>query len=243
MPRPRLRIRLISWEEIVSWVFKLADLIRSSGWTPTTIVAIARGGYVPARLLCDFLGVGELLSIQVVHWIEADRRDNARIRFRHSILDDMGGRRVLLVDDIVDTGLSMILAREYVEREWKPREIKTAAITIVTSMARIKPDYYVEELKEREWDWYIYPWKRVEDLTSLIMRMLREKPDLSGRIVSFNDLNDLFMEWYGLHPSSLGIYWSEALRRLEASGVLRLSDNRGVEIRRTSAEISPLIRS
>ena len=70
---PRVPVKLVSWEEIVEWSRGLARKIKESGYKPTVIIAVARGGYVPARLLADFLNVTNMLSIQSQHWTKAAR--------------------------------------------------------------------------------------------------------------------------------------------------------------------------
>lgn len=222
MARPRMRIRIISWEEVSNWCISLAKLIEGSGFKPDVIVASARGGYVPARLLSDLLGVGDILALQVTHWGEATvRGDRAILRNPYDV--DLSNRSCLVVDDIVDTGLTMMTVVNYVKSRWKPREVRTAAISWVSSHAMFKPDYYVEELREREWDWYLYPWKRVDDLASLIARILREDPRITGREeVTFDTLKELFLEWYGVAPEAFGEYWVLALRRLDKVGAITL---------------------
>jgi len=54
---PKVPVKVVTFDEIVEWSRRLADKIKESGWQPDVIVAVARGGYVPARLLCDWLGV------------------------------------------------------------------------------------------------------------------------------------------------------------------------------------------
>jgi len=75
----RIPVKLVSWEEIVDWAMHLADIIKRDGFKPDLIVAVARGGYVPARLLCDFLGVENLASIQSQHWTEAAKVEEKAI--------------------------------------------------------------------------------------------------------------------------------------------------------------------
>ncbi|MEM2376500.1 MAG: phosphoribosyltransferase, partial [Sulfolobales archaeon] len=112
---------------MVEWSRELSKIIRSSGYKPDVIVAVARGGYVPARLLCDFLGVENLLSIQSQHWTEAAKvAERALIKFRYSV--DLSGMNVLLVDDIVDTGESLMLAKNFIIKEWRPNDVKFAAL-------------------------------------------------------------------------------------------------------------------
>jgi len=75
----RIPVKLVSWEDIVNWAWELANKIKRDGYRPDIIVALARGGYVPARLLCDFLDVENLVSIQSQHWTEAAKKEERAI--------------------------------------------------------------------------------------------------------------------------------------------------------------------
>ncbi|MDM7274757.1 MAG: phosphoribosyltransferase [Thermoprotei archaeon] len=219
MARPKLRVRIISWDEVVNWVLSLADVIKASSWKPDVIIASARGGYVPARLLGDALGVGELLSLQITHWAESTVLTGKTV-IRNPYNVKLKGKRALLVDDIIDTGLTVLTAREFIVREWEPDELRVAVISWVSSLAKVKPDYYLEDLREREWDWYLYPWKRVDDIASLIARIFREDERARSRVVVFRELEELFVEWYGIHPSAFGRYWELALERVISVGLV-----------------------
>ncbi len=218
----RVPVKLVSWEEIVEWSRGLAARIEESGWRPDVVVAVARGGFVPARLLCDFLDVTDLLSVQSQHWVEAAKAaQKAILKYPYRV--DMEGKRVLIVDDIVDTGDTLLLARDFVEREWRPGEVRTAAMQWISSVAKFKPDYYYLEV--REWVWFQYPWTRLEDTMQFITRVFRE--DERARAgVSEEELKALFREWYGVDPGDLGFYWGMTLERLRAKGVLRVEDGR-----------------
>ncbi len=214
---PRVPVRLVSWEEIVDWTRGLAEKIEESGYTPDIVVAVARGGYVPARLLCDFLDVTDLLSVQSQHWVEAAKAaERAILKYPYKI--DARGKNVLIVDDIVDTGETLLLARDFIAREWSPADVKVAALQWISSVAKFKPDYYHLEVKE--WVWFQYPWTRLEDTQQFILRIFREDERVKGRSVPEEELRRLFHEWYGVDPEELGFYWQMALDRLVEKGVL-----------------------
>lgn len=210
---------MVKWDEIVSWARKLAENIRSSGWSPDVVVAIARGGYVPARLLCDFLGVQDLLSVQVVHWPGAAQvAEKAYVKYGLSV--DLSGKNVLVMDDIVDTGDSVVLAKEVVERCCRPKSVKTAALQVITSTTKFVPDYYAVEV--RDWYWYQYPWTALEDMSSFIVRMLREEKQ---QLWTLDRLMEKFVEWYGNELlEERFLYFREALERLKRDGVLKPTD-------------------
>jgi len=213
---PRVPVRIVEWGEIVDWARGLAEKILDSGYRPTVIVAVARGGYVPARLLADFLDVTNMLSVQSQHWVEAAKAaEKAILKFPYKV--DLSGHRVLLVDDIVDTGDTLLLARDYIEREWKPDEIRIAVLQWISSVAKFKPDYY--HLEVRDWTWFQYPWTRLEDTQQFITRIFREDEKAKGGL-SKRELEEVFTEWYGVEPGSLGFYWEMALERLVGKGVL-----------------------
>jgi hypoxanthine phosphoribosyltransferase len=229
---PRVPVKLVSWDEIVEWSLGLGKVIESSGWTPDMVVAVARGGYVPARLLCDYLGITDLVSLQSQHWVEAAKAaQKAIIRNAYSI--EARGLKVLVVDDIVDTGETLALARDFIRAEWKPEDVRTAALQWISPIAKFKPDYYYIEVKD--WTWFQYPWTRLEDLTQFIERVFREDERARGGL-SEEDLRRVFTEWYGVRPEDFGSYWRLALERLTSRGVLEVIEGRLRLARRPKAQ-------
>ena len=70
---------------------------------PDIVIAIARGGYVPARILCDRLDIYNLTSIRIAHYTGGSTKlELARLSIPLGI--DIKGMQVLLVDDVTDTG-------------------------------------------------------------------------------------------------------------------------------------------
>ncbi len=217
----KIPVKLVSWEEIVEWTRQLAKKIKDSGYKPDVIIAVARGGYVPARLICDFLGVENLLSIQSQHWTEAAKKaEKAIIKFQYKV--NLSGMKALLVDDIVDTGESVILAKKFIEENWKPSELRIAAMQWISSVAKIKPDYYTIEVKE--WVWFQYPWTRLEDITQFLKRIINE--ELKGKVkeITRQDLITKFKEWYGIEPPE--DYYEEALELLFEQGLIQLTEDK-----------------
>ena len=215
---PRVPVKLVSWDEVVEWARGLARRIKESGYRPTVVIAVARGGYVPARLLCDFLGVENLLSIQSQHWTEAAKAaEKAVLKFPYKV--DLSGHKALLVDDIVDTGETLLLARDYVLREWKPDELRVAALQWISSVAKFKPDYYYLEV--REWVWFQYPWTRLEDTMQFIKRMMEEVAKEEGkREWKYDEIKEKFREWYGIDVGDE--YYRDALEMLAEKGVVEV---------------------
>ena len=216
----RVPTRLVSWEEVVEWSRKLAKKIKESGYKPDVVVAVARGGFVPARLICDFLKVENLLSIQSQHWTEAAKvADRAIIKFPYKV--DLSGKKVLIVDDIVDTGESLALAREYVIKNWRPAEVKIAALQWISPVAKIKPDYYLIEVTE--WVWFQYPWTRLEDTYQFFKRMLSEEGKYR-KVWSKEELISKFKEWYEIDVGEE--YFNDAIEMLIEEGILEKSGDK-----------------
>lgn len=213
---PRVNTKLVSWEEVVTWTKKLADNIRISGYKPDIIIAVARGGYVPARLLCDFLDVQDLVSLQILHWGRA-AEITAEAHVKYPYILNLSGKRALIVDDIIDTGDSVIVAKEFVAKNWQPAEVRVAAMQWISPVAKMKPDYFVEEVKE--WVWYQYPWTRAEDTTNFFEKILHEARKGGKTNWSEEELIRAFQEWYGIDVGST--YYEIALSRLEAAGLLK----------------------
>lgn len=159
----------------------VAQKIVESGYRPDFMVGLARGGWVLSRVLCDYLGVKDLVSLKVEHWgVTATPDGKAQIKYPFDI--DLTGRRVLVVDDITDTGDSMKLAVDYV-REKNPAEIRTAALRHIEG-SKFVPDYYGDEIT---WRWVVFPWNFLEDMCNLVAKAAEgagSLDDIKGRLKS-----------------------------------------------------------
>jgi hypoxanthine phosphoribosyltransferase len=145
---------------------QLAYLIQEDGYRPDIIIAIARGGYTPARILSDYLGVMDMTSFKVKHYRSLDKQPGARIE--HPLAADVSGRRILLVDDVSDSGDTFDVAIDHINTCANPTEIRTAVLHHKI-VSKYKPTYYTREV--REWHWITYPWAVMEDMTAHIRKM------------------------------------------------------------------------
>lgn len=162
----RFRCDMPSWRRVVRDSKTLSNLIKNSGYDPNIVVAICRGGLVPARLVCDFLHIKDLTTIKVEHWgMVATPNEKAVIKF--PLYVDIKDKRVLLVDDITDTGDTLRVSLEHLKK-FEPKEIRTAVL-IHKIISGFLPDYYVRKITQ--WRWVIFPWHIWEDLTVLIRNM------------------------------------------------------------------------
>lgn len=160
-----LKVEFITQHQVDRLVLKLARKILRDRFRPDIIVAIARGGYVPARLLCDLLDIYNLASMRIAHYTGAHKNAQAHLSIPLNI--DVRGMRVLLVDDIDDTGDTLALAREHI-LSMHPAELRTAVLHHKTSSTSL-PDYYAHKIIR--WRWITYPWAVVEDVLGFVRRM------------------------------------------------------------------------
>ena len=165
MPQ-RFRCELISWRRVYQLARRLALNISNARFQPDIIVAIARGGYVPARILCDFLNVYRLASVSVMHYA-AGARQLDRARLGASLDTDISGLKVLVVDDTSDTGDTLGLVLEHI-KTLNPASVNVAVLHY-KKVSAVAPDFFAQKVVK--WRWIIYPWAVIEDITGFIQGM------------------------------------------------------------------------
>jgi hypoxanthine phosphoribosyltransferase len=165
--KEQFRCQLITWGGALRMSRSLANMIHKSGYKPDIIVAIGRGGYVPARIVCDYLLFRDLTSIRIEHWgVAATLEKEAHVKF--GLSTDISGLKVLLVDDITDTGDTFEAALDYLNKH-NPASVKTAVLQHKTCSV-YTPDFFVHRIIK--WRWIIYPWAAFEDLSGFIKQVL-----------------------------------------------------------------------
>lgn len=169
--------RTATWEAVEGWADRVAEKVRGAGRIPDTIVGLSRGGWVPGRLLCDRLGVHRLLSLRARHWGVTATPDG-KAELADGLSGDVGGEKVLVVDDITDTGESLTLAVDHV-RERRPSQLESAALLHINH-SKFVPTYFGEEIDRTAWVWVVFPWNYWEDLATLAARAAEETPGIES---------------------------------------------------------------
>lgn len=140
--------RKVLWEEFYSLTIKLAEQISKSKYQPDFIFGIVRGGLIPASLLAYFFPNSYLLSLAVI-------KEEGIRRVKKEIVDqlDLTGKRVLVIEDMLETGRSAQKAKEFLES--KGALVKIACY-YTSSLSEILPDFVIEE---KVAEIIIFPWE------------------------------------------------------------------------------------
>ncbi len=171
------RCRRTSWSDADAWADHLAENIRAADRRPETIVALTRGGWVPARLLADRLGIKRLVSLRAQHW-GVTATPSGQAELTEGLSGPVKGQDVLVVDDITDTGQSLELATAHVTAAGA-RRVESATCLHITH-SKFRPTYFAQEIPRDEWVWVIFPWNYWEDLATLGRRALDEAQSVDG---------------------------------------------------------------
>lgn len=161
-----LRCELVPLDEVYELSFQLAQQVRAAGFAPDCVVAVARGGFAPARFLCDFLRLRELTSLGVRHYAAGARRE-AEARMSEPLRAEVEGRRVLLVDDVNDSGETIEVARAHLS------EVRAAQVCVAVlhekRRSRARADFRAVVIPDARW--LVYQWAVVEDAIGFLEQM------------------------------------------------------------------------
>ncbi len=154
------RFEVPTWNQVYEMLLGLADKIDADEFQPDIIVGVSRGGWLPARVLSDLLENPYITSVGVEFYVGIDQT-NSEPRLTQPIQVQIFERKVLLVDDVVDTGKSVVLIRDHLSRQ-KVKETRILAL-YYKPWSLVRPDYYSKETC----NWIVFPWDVKETLVKL----------------------------------------------------------------------------
>ena len=160
-----------SWDQIYELLLRLAEKIGRDRFHPDVILGICRGGWPPARVMSDLLENPELANVKVEFYIGISEVKSKPV-ITQPVSTSMENKRVLIMDDVADTGESLVLVKEDVNKQGA-KEIKIATIYF-KPWSKITPDYYEKETK----CWVVFPWERKETVRSLVKKCIKENRPL-----------------------------------------------------------------
>ena len=140
--------RSVSYDEICRGIEALCEQIDSSpdGWRPDAVVAVVRGGLVPATHVCHYFG-------RPIYFIYND-----------VLLDTLDGHRhILIVDEINDTGNAFRRIRDRIFGQPPNNELDVRyAVLYTRHSSGFQADYFLdfEPFYLRDSTWQRFPWER-----------------------------------------------------------------------------------
>ena len=156
-----------SWEDMYESLLELARKIRKTGFKPDIVVGVARGGWPVARVMSDLLENPEVANVKAEFYLGvAETRKEPIIT--QPVSTSVRGKKVLVVDDVADTGKSLALVKEHLT-EHGATVVKIATIYF-KPWSILKPDWF-ERKTER---WIVFPWERKETIKRILERCKRE---------------------------------------------------------------------
>jgi uncharacterized protein len=143
---------VLTWEAFGVASRDLAHSVADSGYRPDVVVAVARGGLTVAGALAYALGVKNCGTMNVEFYTDVDERLDVPVVLPPSLdMVDVTGLRVLVADDVADTGHTLRLVREVLLQH--VAEARTAVL-YHKPRSVVRPDY-----TWRETDlWIDFPW-------------------------------------------------------------------------------------
>lgn len=138
----------VSYEEYGKLGERLAKIIHDSKWEFDQILCIARGGMLIGDQLSRIFD--KPLAITSANSYDGDVQGELTISAKIAMATATLGKKVLLVDDLVDSGATLAAIKQSVEQQFPGVEIKTGVLW-KKSCSTFDPDYYADTVEENVW--------------------------------------------------------------------------------------------
>jgi hypothetical protein len=156
-----------SWEDMYESLLELARRIRKAGFRPDIVVGVARGGWPVARVMSDLLENPEVANVKAEFYVGVAEAKKEPV-ITQPVSTSVKQRKVLVVDDVADTGKSLALVKKHLEEQGAV-DIKIATI-YYKPWSLLKPDWF-ERQTER---WIVFPWERKETIKRILEKCKKE---------------------------------------------------------------------
>ena len=145
---------ILTWEVTGVACRELGRMILADGFRPDIILGIARGGLIPAGAIAYAMDCKLMISLNVEFYTGVGERLTEPVMLP-SLLESSGlvDQRVLVVDDVADSGKTLRLVDEYCEHQGRVAEVRNAVIYRKPHTIT-EPDYCWRTTDK----WIDFPW-------------------------------------------------------------------------------------
>ena len=167
-----------NWCQMGEFTFSLAKKIIDSGQKFDRVVALAKGGWTWARTIVDFLQVPQLSSTRLKSY--SDVNQCSRVQVLQPLSDSIDRERILIFDDVVDSGETIAKAKEYLKL-LGAKKISTASLCY-KPRSKFIPDFYAFTTTS----WVIFPHEYREFIAQVKKQWLSKdisKKEIKNRLL------------------------------------------------------------
>lgn len=151
---------ILTWEGFGTASRELAQAVADSGFEPDIIIAVARGGLLPAGALSYSLGVKLSDAINVEFYTDVHETLPDPVLLAPLLdTDNITGKKLLVVDDVADSGRTLALVIDILKGY--DAEVRSA---VIYGKARsvVEPDYVWRQTDQ----WIVFPWSSEPPVTA-----------------------------------------------------------------------------
>lgn len=150
----------LTWEIFGEASRYLSQEIVDSGWFPELIVGVARGGLIPAGAIGYAIGVKAMGAINVEFYTDiGETLPEPLVLSPQLDMDSLAGKRVLVVDDVADSGKTLDLLVNLLKET--AAEVRSAVIyTKPTTI--FEPDFSWKKTDQ----WINFAWSALPVITA-----------------------------------------------------------------------------
>ena len=152
--------KIITWADVDTMIDRVIVAYKNDDWIPDVVVGVIRGGAIPAMWMSNRTGIK-------ADTIRASFRDNV-VKHPHLPVSFLkrcahSGDRVLIVEDINDTGETLIWIQDQI-RAYQldaDRNVRYAALMDNTPSKFTDLNYSAQTInKDIDPEWIVFPWEK-----------------------------------------------------------------------------------
>lgn len=144
-----------SWDQLDALTLQVAKKVLETGIHFDLVVALAKGAWPMSRSFVDYAGIEELASLGVKFYSDINKRLE-KPEIYQQIPTSINGKRILIFDDVADTGESLSFTKDYFEKQGA-LEVKTATL-LIKPWSAFMPDFYGDSTEA----WIVFPFEKRE---------------------------------------------------------------------------------
>jgi hypoxanthine phosphoribosyltransferase len=150
---------LMTWDDLGSGCRELAEAVHADDWVPDLVLGISRGGLLVAGAIAYALGVKNTATISVEFYTGIDERLELPMLLPPvPDLVDLASARVLIADDVADTGATLELVRDFCAGRVAEARV---AVLYEKPHSRVASEYVWRHTDR----WITFPWSALPAVT------------------------------------------------------------------------------